>query len=174
MTTVRIKKLDHEKPNISHDIKLLINEKHRLQRLFVKKPITYGREYRAIRNTVNKIIRKAKDSYYRCKVKNANEQNNTKESWNILNHLMGRGKTNSLPDEMEINGSMESNRSIIANNFNEHFSTLGDKLAANLPKNNEFKKYLQFPIRTEMNFKFIKKNWLWLSLSVYLKKVIHV
>ena len=152
VTTVRIKKLDHEKPYISHDIKLLIKEKHRLQRLFVKKPITYGREYRDIRNTVNKIIRKAKDSYYRCKIKNANEQNNTKETWNILNHLMGRGKTNSLPDEMEINGSMESNRSFIANNFNEHFSTLGDKLAANLPKNNEFKKYLQFPIRTEMNF----------------------
>ena len=65
---------------------------------------------------------------------------------------MGRGKTNSLPGEMEINGSMESNRSIIANNFYEHFSTLGDKLAANLPKNNEFKKYLQFPIRTKMNF----------------------
>ena len=152
VTTVRIKKLDHEKPYISHDIKLLIKEKHRLQRLFVKKPITYGREYRDIRNTVNKSIRKAKDSYYRCKIKNANEQNNTKETWNILNHLMGRGKTNSLPDEMEINGSMESNRSIIANNFNEHFSTLEDKLAANLPKNNEFKKYLQFPIRTEMNF----------------------
>ena len=55
---------------------------------------------------------------------------------------MGREKTNSLPDEMEINGSMESNRSIIANNFNAHFSTLGDKLAVNLPKNNEFKKYL--------------------------------
>ena len=108
VTTVRIKKLYHEKSYISHDIKLLIKEKHRLQRLFVKKPITYDREFRAIRNTVNKIIRKAKDSYYRCKIKNANEQNNTKETWNILNHLMGRGKTNSLPDEMEINGSMES------------------------------------------------------------------
>ena len=60
VTTIRIKKLDHEKPYISHDIKLLIKEKHRLQRLFVKKLITYGREYRAIRNTVNKIIRKAK------------------------------------------------------------------------------------------------------------------
>ena len=36
--------------------------------------------------------------------KNSNEQNNTKETWNILNPLLDRGKKNSFPDEMKING----------------------------------------------------------------------
>ena len=32
------------------------------------------------------------------------EQNNTKETLNILNPLLDRGKKNSFPDEMKING----------------------------------------------------------------------
>ena len=39
--TVKVKKLDLDKPYIVSDIKAVLREKHRLQKLFTRKPITY-------------------------------------------------------------------------------------------------------------------------------------
>ena len=63
--TIKIKKLDITKPYITSEIKRLIRDKHRLQKLYNKKPITHGIEYRKLRNKLNKIIRNAKSNYFK-------------------------------------------------------------------------------------------------------------
>ena len=67
LITVNVKKLDISKPYINSNIKLLIKEKHRLQRLFNMKPLTYGNQYRAARNHLNTVIRTAKSKYFQSK-----------------------------------------------------------------------------------------------------------
>ena len=74
--TVKIKKLDIKKLYITSEIKKLIRDKHRLQRLYNKKPIMHGIEYRKLRNKLNKIIRNAKSNYFKSKL--GNNSNNMK------------------------------------------------------------------------------------------------
>ena len=50
----RIKRLDVIKPYIGNELNVLIKEKHRMQRLYYKWPITYGEEFKRIRNDLNK------------------------------------------------------------------------------------------------------------------------
>ena len=65
----KIKKLDVNKPYITSDIKTMIKEKHKLQKLYNRKPITYGDRYRKMRNSLNSVIRKAKADYFTTKIR---------------------------------------------------------------------------------------------------------
>ena len=56
------------KPYVNHDIKTIIKKKHRLERKKNKYQITYGAEYRCLKNRVKKLMEKAKKSYYTNKV----------------------------------------------------------------------------------------------------------
>ena len=60
----RKKKLDVLKPYITPEIKSLIKEKHLLQRLHNKRPITFEDHFKSLRNNLNKKIRKVKQLYY--------------------------------------------------------------------------------------------------------------
>ena len=57
---IKVKSL--EKPYITAQIKELIAEKNRLQRKFSKWPITYGNQFRRVRNELTRIIRNAKST----------------------------------------------------------------------------------------------------------------
>ena len=48
------------KPCIKSEIKAGLKEKHRLQMLFNKKPITYGNLFRVARNRANKLFANTK------------------------------------------------------------------------------------------------------------------
>ena len=72
--TIKKKKLDVHKPYISNEIKTLIREKHRLQRLYHRWPITYEKQFKLLRNRVNSAVRNAKRKYY-CDLLNKNSSN---------------------------------------------------------------------------------------------------
>ena len=58
---IGVKKLDISKPYITSDIKRLIKEKHKLQRLYnKKKPLTFGERYRKCRNNLTSVVRQSK------------------------------------------------------------------------------------------------------------------
>ena len=46
--TFKVKIIDQDKPYINGHIKQVLKEKHKLQKKFNKRPVTYGREYRAL------------------------------------------------------------------------------------------------------------------------------
>ena len=137
--SVKIKKLDIYKPYINNNIKLLIKEKHRLQRLFNKKPLTYGNQYRAARNHLNAVIRTAKSKYFQSKINNTT---NCGESWKVVNNLLGRNSRRELPDEFIIDNSPVSDPLKIANEFNRYFTGIGSSLAEKFMSSDEYKNYL--------------------------------
>ena len=137
--SVKIKKLDIYKPYINNNIKLLIKEKHRLQRLFNKKPLTYGNQYRAARNHLNAVIRTAKSKYFQSKINNTT---NCGESWKVVNKLLGRNSRRELPDEFIIDNSPVSDPLKIANEFNRYFTGIGSSLAEKFMSCDEYKNYL--------------------------------
>ena len=51
LVTHKVKKLDLAKPYITNDLKLAIKEKHSLQKLYNKWPITYAEQYKRFRNS---------------------------------------------------------------------------------------------------------------------------
>ena len=68
-----------------------VKEKHKLQKLYNRKPITYGDRYRKMRNSLNSVIRKAKADYFRTKIRN--NTNNSRETWRVINSLLGKAGT---------------------------------------------------------------------------------
>ena len=93
--TVKFKNLDVKKPYITSEIKQLLKEKHRLQKKYNKYPITYGREYRLLRNSLNSRIRTAKKIYFRSEFRDTRD---TKAAWKVINGLLGREQKLRLPD----------------------------------------------------------------------------
>ena len=65
VVSYKVKKNDIDKPSITTEIKALIRQKHRVQRKYSKSPVTYGSEFRAIRNRVKSAIRYAKSQFYK-------------------------------------------------------------------------------------------------------------
>ena len=122
LRTYKIKMLDRDKPYITSDIKALIKEKHKLQKKFNKFPITYCTEYRNLRNKLSIVIGSAKSAYFKSKI-NYNDTRG-KETWKTVNSLLGRNKKDIIPNKFLIENVWIDDPLIIANKFNEHFSSL--------------------------------------------------
>ena len=80
------KKKDIDKPYITPQIKELIQKKRRLQRKFFKHPSKFGKEFRALRNYVNKVIKNAKEKYNQSRIERdkANPQASTSSTANRM------------------------------------------------------------------------------------------
>ncbi len=101
-------------PYITTALRNSIKEKHRLERLASKWPMTYGPRYKSYRNQLVTLLRVAKNKYYQDKLKN--QQGNSKSIWNTLNSLLGRNNNKST---IEI--KLKNNNDYTANVFNDHF-----------------------------------------------------
>ena len=134
------KMLDLQKPYISSDIKSLIREKHRLQRLYMKWPITYEKDFKTIRNRVNTRIREAKALY--CQTKLRESSGNENNTWKILNNLTSRGNNNNDNVELCVNGNIVSSPVDIAIEFNRYFAIVGESIAEGMSQSQEFQKYI--------------------------------
>ena len=100
-----------------------IKEKHRLERLASKWPLTYQQRYKIYRNKLNNTIRKAKDNYYTSSLNK--EQGNSKTTWKILNEILHRNKNTSSP-------KLQSNNNIPACELlNNHFVNIGRNISDN-------------------------------------------
>jgi hypothetical protein len=112
--------------------------------------------FRRLRNIVNKEIKLAKESYYR----NAFMQhsgNSRKTCWQIVNDLTSR-KSKSVCRELNLNGNSISNPSDLSNAFNEHFSTIGPKLASDISVSSSHTSYTDYLINTDKRFQFTQTN----------------
>ena len=87
-------------------------------------------KYKKMRNTINYNIKTSKASYY----SNAFSQSkgNSRKTWQTINKLTPRRTNNTTVKELKLNGSVISNSSGL---FNDHFSTIGPRLANEIPQN---------------------------------------
>ena len=127
----RVRKLDQIKPYISDEIKALIKERRRLQRLYSKYPITYSVPFKRCRNRVVSLIKQAKRLFYS---KECNFEN-VRKSWKTVNRLLGRDMKKTLPSYIENDNTQMYDDRNIAASFNEHFASVGRCLASSLTEN---------------------------------------
>ena len=72
--TRKTKPLDTLKHYINAGVRELIKEKHRLEKKFKRHPITYGDQYRILRNRVATLTAKALRKYFSDKMVQANSR----------------------------------------------------------------------------------------------------
>ena len=89
-----------------------------------------GQSTKSCENKINNNIKTSKASYY----SNAFSQSkgNSRKTWQTINKLTPRRTNNTTVKELKLNGSVISNSSGL---FNDHFSTIGPRLANEIPQN---------------------------------------
>ena len=73
-------------PYMTSEIKHLIQDKNKLQKLAARWPLSYGDQYKRVRNEVTKIIRIAKFQYYKNKLSRC--AGDTGGTWKVINEIM--------------------------------------------------------------------------------------
>ena len=88
-------------------------------------------KYKKLRNKINNNIKTSKASYY----SNAfiQSKGNPRETWQTFNELTSHPLNNTTVKELKLNGAVISNSCELSNAFNDHFSTVGPRLANEIP-----------------------------------------
>ena len=88
-------------------------------------------KYKTLRNRINNNIKTSKASYY----SNAfiQSKGNPRKTWQTFNELTSRPVNNTTVKELKLNDAVISNSSELSNAFNDHFSTVGPRLANEIP-----------------------------------------
>ena len=138
LITKIIKLKDLQKPYITPEIKNLIINKNKLQKKFSKRPLSFGDEYRQVRNLVNAEVRKAKSEYYKSKLEDC--AGDAKSVWKVINNVLKRDQPNFNNKDITFIKNCNDNINVaisdpieVSNSFNEHFINVGKSLSDKLP-----------------------------------------
>ena len=123
------------KPWISRGLLKSIQTKNRLfkQLLRNRDNSILSSKYKTYRNTLNRLLRRAKSDYYYSVLNE--HKGNSKKAWETVNELIYNKKRSSSPPSklMNSNGEAISNPLAIAEEFNEFFTNVGKAMATLLP-----------------------------------------
>ena len=137
--TRKVKRIDELKPYITKEIKLLIKKKHKLQKSYNKWPISYAKEYKAMRNKLNSLIKTARAKYYRGKLASGGQS--PQNTWRIVNSILGRERKQ-CSYKILVDGVLVSDPYDVATGFNRYFSEVGANLASKFNDTDDFLEYL--------------------------------
>ena len=76
----------------------------------------------------------SKRNYYADKLNDF--KNNSKQTWKVLNNILGRHKKSVISPRFKVGSSYITDPITIANNFNSYFVNVGPKLAREIPSTN--------------------------------------
>ena len=102
----------------------------KLKAIHSKNPRDWG-EFKRLRNKVNSKIKIAKESYYKQSF--TEHKNDSRRTWQTINELTSRKSNTPSIKELIVNGVSINKTTDLANAFNEHFSSIGPKLANEIP-----------------------------------------
>ena len=123
-------------PWLTSDLTNAMQDRNYHHRKAVKTNSPYHwRMYKKVKAHVNKSIKKCKAVYYQDLI-NKNK-GNSGELWKSLNKITSR-KSSPSPSCIEVNGVSHTEPQSIAEALNNHFSTVGTKLAAKLKAGLDF------------------------------------
>ena len=128
---------------ITSPIKELINTRDKLKRKAIITNLECDWEnYKRIRNKVNIELKNAKKEYYSTRI--ADEGNNPKKAWKIINNLLGRKNKQTVVNELKLGDNSLTNPKDIAEGFNDYFSSIGPNLASQNDNTNfDFETYVK-------------------------------
>ena len=92
-------------------------------------------KYKNYKNLYNSLLRKAEKQYIHNLFES--HKNDCKKIWGLINDTIGRKsrKCHDILAFFKENGFLYDNPSLISRGFNEYYTSVGEKLAAELPKN---------------------------------------
>lgn len=139
--TVKIKQKTGmpKKKWITQGILKSVNEKERLYKNVLNNPgdNELRERYNQYRNKLHKIIKKSKKDY--CERTISQQKNTSKALWDCVNDACNKTKLKTKIDKIELeNGDTTTDAFEIANKFNEYYSQLGQKLASEIPRPDNF------------------------------------
>ena len=132
--------------------------------------------YKQYRNNLNKLLIEAERSHYQT-LFNENKSH-LKKSWRILKQVINKKKDTSSCSKFQVNQEITTDKTKIANGFNQYFINIGPTLADKIPKDNKCPTtYMENRILESMlvtaivyggKFKFAVATiwWVMVSLSV--------
>ena len=107
------------------------------------------------RNAVNQLVRRTKKLYYQDEIKNS--AGNPKETWKVLNNLMGKKTNGTELNKININECDSVTKAKdIANALNTHFTDVGLKLASQIPSTPNMKPFNDYLRKADSKFSFDK------------------
>ena len=121
------------KPWISTAILNSIRTKSNYFKLF-KQGIIDKRKNDDYKRILTKTIRTAKRKYFHNYFEL--NMNNIKKTWEGMNRLMGKSKVRSTVKSITVDNVKVTESQKIAHSFNDYFSTVAEKLEADLPQSN--------------------------------------
>ena len=138
--TKRISLNKNKNPWITPGLMESIRTKNKLYKKYVKRPITFGDQYRLYRNTLTRLLKLAKDNHHKEKFLEC--QGNPKKMWQNINKILGKNHNNN-EQIFKINNTDTTNTKVIADEFNDYFSSIAEDIGANLPPaESDFRTYL--------------------------------
>ena len=84
-----------------------------------------------LRNRINEEVKSTKASYYASAFIQSN--GDSRKTWQLINELMSCHENNASVKELKLNKNSVTNSHRLSNAFNDHFSTIGTKLANEVP-----------------------------------------
>ena len=140
-------------PWITHELKKRMHERNilKIQATRSNDPNDWA-IFKRIRNSVNNEIKHAKKLHYTNTLHE--NRNNSKKTWNIINDITSRKQRNCQIKEIKQNGISITQSGELSEAFNDHFATIGSKLADKIPCNNNTWSYLDYltPRDNDVNF----------------------
>jgi len=120
-------------PWITRPLKKIINKKNRLYKVFLHKPTVYNEiNYRIAKTNALKQIRQARKDFYHNLLEI--HKNNMKKTWSIIKEVIGFDRPTTIINSVLVDGSMISEPTEVANQLNNYFSNIGNKLASSIPR----------------------------------------
>ena len=111
-------------------------------------------DYKKARNEVNASIREARVTYFNDGIKM--HSGNLKETWNVINSSLGRKPKMTVINKLIDEGKVSVQKEDIAEQMNNHFSSLGSKLKSCIPDTASQPE--DFLGRTHLSFSFRSVN----------------
>ena len=120
------------KPWLSKSILKSITKKNSLFRKVYKSFTESNLEvYKKYRNTLNRTIKLAKETYYKETIDSA--KGDSKKLWKIIDTLINsKNKEKNFPQKLDIEGKKVRDSQVICNNSNLYFANIGKNLAKSI------------------------------------------
>jgi len=122
------------KPWITKDLLKRIKLKNKLSLKFQKHPnnLSLKNRYKNLASAIKRDIPLARDNFYRYKFENCSHD--IKKQWNVLNEITNKTVHNNNSITLILNGATYSDRSVVANKFNDYFSSMSSSLNLQHPE----------------------------------------
>ncbi len=123
-------------PWISSDIKGIMRSRdfHKIKAVRYNSQ-SHWTKYKELRNKVNAELIKAKRIYFCNKIEDCAQSKDIKQSWNLINHLIGKNVKSNTISQLKTDSSVISDDKLKSEAFNDFFVNIGAKLAAEIEEN---------------------------------------